>query len=114
MILCPVLLKRRRERVPRGREPGARSGGDKYPILPFAGEISYRCFKVWQPYFWRPLKSPYEVSPVKVYLAHFSPPEQDLVVADAGRDVPVDVEALPVAQVDHDVGEGQVSQFGVK
>jgi hypothetical protein len=34
------------------------SGGDKYPILPFTGEISYPCFTGSQKYFRGPVKSP--------------------------------------------------------
>jgi hypothetical protein len=51
------------------------SGGDKYPILPFPVEISYRCFTGCQKNFGDPAKSPYENSPVKVYFAHLSPPD---------------------------------------
>jgi hypothetical protein len=57
-------------------EGGADQGGGKYPILPFTGEISYSCFTGCQKYFGGPLKPPYEISPVKVYLAYFSPPER--------------------------------------
>ena len=51
------------------------SGGPKYPIVPFTGEISYGWFKGCQKYFWRPLKSAYGISPVKLHLGHFGPPE---------------------------------------
>ena len=47
----------------------------EYPILPFTGEISYPCFKACQIFFLRPLKSAYEVSPVKLHLGYFAPPD---------------------------------------
>ena len=52
-----------------------RSGGAKYPSLPFTGEISYRCFKGCQKVFWRPQKSAYEIFPVKLHLCDFGPSE---------------------------------------
>ena len=50
------------------------SGGGECPILPFTGEISYRYFTGSQKYFGGPVKSPYEISPVKVYFAYSPPP----------------------------------------
>ena len=47
----------------------------KFLILPFTGEISYRCFTGCQKYFWGPVESPYANSPVKVYSADHSPPQ---------------------------------------
>ena len=64
------LRPRRRELV--GGETQETGG---CPIFPFTGEISYRCFTGCQTYFGGPVKSPYEVSPVKVYLVYLSPPE---------------------------------------
>ena len=51
------------------------SGGEKYRIFPFTGEFLYRCFSGCQKYFCGPVRSPYEISSVKVYVAYFSPPE---------------------------------------
>ena len=51
------------------------SGGPKFPILPFAGGISHRCFRECQKYFWRPSNSACEISPVKTYSGHFGPPD---------------------------------------
>ena len=59
------------------------SGGEKCRMLPFPGEISFRCFKERQKYFWRPFKPLSEISPAEVYLANFSPP--DLHRRDLGR-----------------------------
>jgi hypothetical protein len=52
------------------------SGGPQYPILPFIGEISYRCFEGCQIYFWRPLKAAYAVPPAKRHLGYIGPPDR--------------------------------------
>ena len=44
-------------------------------LLSFTGVISYRCFKGCPKYFWRPIKSTHEISPVKQHLGHFGPPD---------------------------------------
>ena len=60
---------------------GCTSGRTKYPILPFAREISYRFFAGCQKYYLCcSLKSAYEISPVKLHLRYFGPPELYLVV----------------------------------
>ena len=57
---------------------GGGSGGGKLPILRFAGEIiiSYRCFAGFRECFWDPLKSPCEISPVRLHFGYFSPPDR--------------------------------------
>jgi hypothetical protein len=51
------------------------SGGPAYPILPRAGETSYRFLKGCPKYFCCPLKSAYEISPVKLHPGYCGPPE---------------------------------------
>ena len=67
-----------------GRLQGEDQRGDEGPsgqecqntiMLPFTGEISYRCFRGCQKYFWRPLKSPHESSPVNQHSGYFGPPD---------------------------------------
>ena len=43
--------------------------------MSLTGEISHRCFKERQKYFWRPLKSTNGISPVELHLGYFEPPD---------------------------------------
>jgi hypothetical protein len=63
MGILPLLRSSYLERV-RQKLEGKRQacGGERYPILPFPEEISYRCFITGsQKYFRGPVKSSYDV-----------------------------------------------------
>ena len=79
----PPELARIRTRSTPDLSRGA-SGGPKYPMLPFAGEISHRCFDGCQKYNWRRVKSVYESSPAKLHLGYVGPPERRRSTCAAG------------------------------
>ena len=116
MILWSALLKcpapaRGRRAAGRGSSPararGCRrrcrrtgwcwSGGPKYPIFPFAREISYCC----QKNVWRLLKSACENSPVRLHLGYFGPPEV-LVTFPTGGPSTVVMFTHSLALVEHE------------
>ena len=78
-------------------------------MLPFTGEIAYRCCTGCRKYLRGPVKSPYEISPAKVYLTNFPPPpEAGGMKLLLGEETPVADEKMP------DAAEGGKKGMGKK